>query len=99
MRRQIEHLIEVTTELEHVVLQVVPFMKGGHASAGRAFSILSFAQPELPDIVYLEQLTSALYLDRRKDVDHYLLVLERLCLEAESAVTARKTLKRLLREL
>jgi hypothetical protein len=32
---------------------------------------LRFAERDLPDVVYLEQLTSALYLDKREDVDHY----------------------------
>jgi hypothetical protein len=50
---------------------------GGHA-APSGFSILRFAEPDLPDIVYLEHLTSALYLDKRSDVDRYLLAMERL---------------------
>src|SRR5262245_59515381 len=70
MRRQLEYLIEVT-ELSHVTLQVVPFHLGGHAAAGGPFSILRFAEPDLPDVVYLEQLTSSLYLDKRDDVDNY----------------------------
>ena len=82
MRAQIDHLIEAT-ELPNITLQVVPFLTGGHAAAGGPFSILRFAEPDLPDIVYMEQLTSALYLDRREDVEGYQAVMERLCLKAE----------------
>ncbi|MFB9839061.1 hypothetical protein [Actinoallomurus acaciae] len=49
-------------------------------------------------MVYLEQLTSALYLDKREDVDHYLAVMERLCIDAEPATAIRDTLNRILKE-
>ena len=61
---------------------MVPFARGGHAAAGGSFSVLRFAEPEVPDIVYIEQLTSALYLDSREDVDHYLEVMDNLSAQA-----------------
>ena len=64
-------------------LQIIPFHVGGHAAAGGAFSILRFPDQDLPDVVYVEQLTSALYLDKRDDVDHYAAAMERLCVEAD----------------
>jgi transcriptional regulator with XRE-family HTH domain len=82
MRAQLEHLIEISG-LPNVVLQVVPFRHGGHAAAGGAFSILRFAEPDLQDVVYLEQLTTAVYLDRREDLDHYMEVMDHLSAEAE----------------
>jgi hypothetical protein len=82
MRAQIEALIEAT-KLPNVRLQIVPFQVGGHAAAGGAFSILRFPDQDLPDVVYIEQLTSALYLDKRDDVDHYMAAMERVCVEAE----------------
>ena len=81
MRAQLNRLIEVAA-LPHVTIQVVPFGRGGHAAASGSFTILRFAEPELPDIVYIEQLTSALYLDNRDDVDHYLEVMNNLSAEA-----------------
>jgi hypothetical protein len=84
MRGQIDHLIEVSA-LPSVTLQVIPFRVGGHSAAGGPFCILRFSDPDLPDVVYLEQLTSALYLDKRSDVESYQLVMERLCLEAAPA--------------
>ena len=82
MRGQLGHLIEIS-ELPNVVLQVVPFRRGGHAGAGGAFTILRFAERDLPDVVYLEQLTSAVYLDKRDDTDHYMEVMDLLGAEAE----------------
>jgi transcriptional regulator with XRE-family HTH domain len=81
MQAQLDHLREVA-QLPYVTLQVVPFERGGHAGAGGSFSVLRFAERDLPDVVYIEQLTSALYLDRRAEVDHYLEVMNRLCAEA-----------------
>lgn len=81
MRAQIKRLIEVA-ELRHVTLQVVPFSMGGHAAAGGSFTILRFSESDVPDVVYVEQLTSALYLDRREDVDHYLEIMNQLSIQA-----------------
>ncbi|MEV8635458.1 helix-turn-helix transcriptional regulator [Streptosporangium sp. NPDC051023] len=82
MRGQIDHILRAL-ELPNVTVQIVPFSVGGHAAAGGPFSILRFSQPDLPDVVYMEQLTSAVYLEKRDDVDSYLEVMERLCIEAE----------------
>jgi hypothetical protein len=50
---------------------------GGHAVPS-GFTILRFAEPDLPDVAYLEHLTSALYFDKKSEVDRYLLAMERL---------------------
>jgi len=96
MRTQIKALLEAT-DRPSVRLQIIPFHVGGHSAAGGAFTILRFADPELPDIVYIEQLTSALYLDKRDDVEHYLAAIERLCVEADSPGHTPDTLRRLLK--
>ncbi|MGH4020035.1 MAG: helix-turn-helix domain-containing protein, partial [Pseudonocardiaceae bacterium] len=62
MRLQLNHLIQMA-ELPNITLQVMSFGFGGHAAAGGPFTILRFSEPDLPDIVYLEQLTSSLYLE------------------------------------
>ena len=97
MRAQLNHLLQVAS-LPHVTLQVVPFRRGGHAAAGGSFTILRFAAPDLPDVVYLEQLTSALYLDDRKDIDHYMEVMNRLSAEAHTPVATTRFLKEIIRE-
>jgi hypothetical protein len=81
-RAQLDHLIELA-ERPNVRLQIAPFHFGGHAAAGGPFTILRFAESDLPDIVYLEQLTSALYLDKRSDVEQYASVMDRLCAQIE----------------
>ncbi|KAB8190799.1 helix-turn-helix domain-containing protein [Nonomuraea phyllanthi] len=78
MRAQIEHLIELMRQPK-ITIQIMPFSFGGHSAEGGAFSVLRFPDSDLPDVVYVEQLASALYLDKREDVDRYTEVMERLC--------------------
>jgi hypothetical protein len=98
LRGQIEALIEAT-QRPNVRLQVIPFEAGGHAAAGGAFTILRFPEEDLTDIVYVEQLTSALYLDKRDDLDHYAEAMERLCLDANPPRQTADTLAGLLKRL
>lgn len=98
MRGQIAHLLEAT-KLPNVRLQVISFEAGAHAGAGGAFTLLRFPEQDLPDVVYMEQLTSALYLDKRDDVDHYAAAMERLCVDADPPAKTAETLERLLAEL
>ncbi|MFY1669713.1 helix-turn-helix domain-containing protein [Plantactinospora sp. WMMB334] len=99
MRDQLEALIGIVTKMPNVKLQVVPLAAGGHAAAGGAFSILRFPQPELADLVYIEQLTSALYLDKREDVDCYFEAVNRLFIEAAPLKDTFQILDRIIRDL
>jgi Domain of unknown function (DUF5753)/Helix-turn-helix domain len=97
MQAQLEALLEAT-QRPNIRLQVVPFHTGGHSAAGGAFSILRFPDQELPDIVYVEQLASALYLDKRDDVELYVEAMERLCVEADTPDRTPETLRGILKE-
>jgi len=98
MRAQLSHLAEVA-RMRQVTLQVVPFDRGGHAAAGGSFTVLRFSEPEVPDVVYLEQLTSALYLDKREDVDHYMEVMNHLSTEALTPVESTRFITDMSREI
>jgi uncharacterized protein DUF5753/helix-turn-helix protein len=87
MRAQLKRLCEINS-MRNVTIQIAPFALGGHAATGGAFTVLRFGEAEVPDVVYLEQLTSALYLDKREDVDHYMEVMNRL---SATALTPGKT--------
>jgi transcriptional regulator with XRE-family HTH domain len=95
MQGQLRHLADLA-QRPNVTIQIIPFQTGGHAAAGGAFSILRFAEPDLPDIVYLEQLTSALYLDKPEAVDSYLRVMERICMEAATPADSTGIIKGML---
>jgi transcriptional regulator with XRE-family HTH domain len=97
MLAQLKALLEIA-ELPNVRLQVIPFRGGGYAGAGGSFSILRFPDEDLPDVVYVEQLASALYLDKRDDVEPYAEAMERLCLEAEPPDRTADLIERVLHD-
>jgi transcriptional regulator with XRE-family HTH domain len=83
MRGQLRRLVEVAG-LPNVAVRVIPLAVGAHAGVGGSFAALSFAEAGVPDVVYVEQLTSALHLERQPAVDHYLAILSRLSMKALS---------------
>lgn len=98
MRNQLAHLIEMSRR-PNVTIQVLPFKVGGHAAAGGPFSVLHFAESDLSDIVYLEQLSTAQYLDKPDMVGKYQAVMERLGLEATTPEDSRTRLQAILSDL
>ncbi|GAA2397870.1 transcriptional regulator [Catellatospora methionotrophica] len=98
MRGQLEALLKAA-RLPKVTLQVMTFDKGGHAFSSGAFSLLRFPDHDLPDVVYLQQLTSALYLDKREDVEQYVAVMEQLCVDAAPPQETPRILEAILRDL
>ena len=98
MRGQLERLIDAT-KLPNVTLQVLPFGAGAHPAMVGAFSILRFADRELPDVVYLEHLTNAVYLDKRAEVERYLDVMELLCVDSEPPAKTVDLLTKILNQL
>lgn len=95
MRGQLQHLIDIS-ERSNVRLQVMPFSMGGHAGESGAFTILSFPESDLSDVVYMEQLTSALYLDKREDVAQYEKALKELQQDSPGPDESRDLLRGLL---
>jgi len=82
MQAQLKSLIDATTNAR-IRLQVIPFRSGGYAAAGGPFTVLRFRDQELPDMVYIELLTSALYLDKREETTDYVLMMDQLAVAAE----------------
>ena len=97
MRAQIERLIQAS-QMPNVTLQVIRTSVGAHPGMVGAFSILRFADEDLPDVVYVEHLTNALYLDRREDVNQYLHVMDTISIRAASHDKTVDTLHKILRE-
>ncbi|MEV0224633.1 helix-turn-helix transcriptional regulator [Streptomyces sp. NPDC050704] len=95
MRGQLQHLIDVS-QRPNVRLQIMPFGFGGHAGESGAFTVLSFPESDLSDVVYLEQLTSALYLDKREDVTQYEKAMKQLQDDSPGPDESRDLLRGLL---
>ncbi|MEV1068696.1 helix-turn-helix transcriptional regulator [Streptomyces sp. NPDC050263] len=96
MREQIDRLLEVS-ELEHVSVDVVPFTAGAHVGACAPYTYFRFEEPELPDIVYTEILSGAVYLDQRSDVAAHLEAHNRMSLLTSDTVS-RALLNRMRKE-
>ena len=97
LRRQLEYLGQVCQQ-PWLTLQITPFPAVSHAAPG-SFSILRFADPALPDMVYAEQLNSATYIDKRAEVEPYLLALERLGLVSAPPASSADILRGIVAEL
>lgn len=70
MRAQLEHLLELSGP-PNVTLRVIPYESGALPAGNNKFIILGFAQPAVPDIVFIEGLTGDLYLEDPRDVETY----------------------------
>ena len=81
-----------------ITLQIVPFSHGGHAAAGGVFTLLRFDDPDLPDTIYIEHLTTALYLSKRADVEHYLEVMNALSAQALRPMSTVRFLRQIIKE-
>lgn len=97
LSRQLEYLGQLSQQ-PWLTLQITPFPTVSHAAPG-SFCILRFADPALPDMVYTEQLNSATYIDKRAEVEPYLLALERLSLVSSTPAGAADILRSIVAEL
>jgi transcriptional regulator with XRE-family HTH domain len=91
LREQLTYLVEMANR-PTVTLQLVPEVFGGHATSGLSFTIMGFSQPSPPEVVYLEQLDSALYLDTPRDVARYTTAFDSL---SAQVLTPRQTVTEL----
>jgi transcriptional regulator with XRE-family HTH domain len=98
VREQLAYLADMADH-PAVTLQILPFATGAHPAMGGPFTILRFAEPDVADVVYIEQLTRALYLDKPAEVGSYLEIMSQLCLLAESAANTGKLLQQILSDI
>ena len=95
MKAQITYLIE-QAERPNVTIQLLPYSVGAHAAEGGAFTLLRFAESDLPDVVYLEHLTGAQYIERAEDVEQYARAMDRISVDALHPESTLRALKDLL---
>jgi hypothetical protein len=95
---QIQRLMDLVSE-SNITLQVMPFKYGGHAAEGGAFHIMRFPEADLPDMVYVEYLSGALYIEKPEEVERYAAVMERLSVAGTSPERTREILAGLLKEI
>jgi transcriptional regulator with XRE-family HTH domain len=98
MKGQVQRLLDAAG-LPNITLQILPLDAGAHPAMVGSFSVLRFPDQELPDVVYLEHLTGATYLNKPEDVSQYLHVMETICVRAAAPDQSVELLDRLLDEL
>ena len=86
-------------ELPNVSLQIATFCRGVHPATCGSFTILRFPVQDLPDVVYLEHLNGALYLDKASDVEDYVDMWHRLCTQIDPPEESGSTLERIRTEV
>ncbi|WP_214403387.1 helix-turn-helix domain-containing protein [Pseudonocardia lacus] len=96
-RAQLEHLLEMA-QRPNVTVQVVPNQLSGYA-AEHPFTILRFAEAELPHVVYVEHMSGALYLDGLAEIEVYSRAMDRLMVDAETPDRSRQILAKLLSQI
>ena len=70
MRAQLVRLLEAAV-LPNVTLQVLPFSAGAHAGMDGTFAILDFPEAEDHNVVYAENATGGLFLEKSDELDKY----------------------------
>ena len=97
-RAQLQHLLEISDQ-PGLTIQICPLLTGASYAAPGSFSILKFATDDLPDIVYVEQLTTALYLDKRADVDRYTQAMDQIAASSTTCEQTTEIVQSVIREL
>jgi transcriptional regulator with XRE-family HTH domain len=87
MRDQLRRLLDLA-KLPNVAVRVIPFGVGAHAASGSTFTILRLPDPGNTQVVYLEDLWGADYVDRDEQVSAYTEAFNRL---VEVSVDAKGT--------
>jgi transcriptional regulator with XRE-family HTH domain len=97
MREQLEHVIEMA-QLPHITVQVLPFEVGAHPGINGQYSILEFADAADSSVVYIEGVTSDLYLEKPHDVQKYTVMYEHLRAQALNVDQSRQLIENVAKE-
>jgi transcriptional regulator with XRE-family HTH domain len=98
MLEQLRHLLDLTKH-DNIVVQVLPFTAGAHVAMSGAFTILEFEEDLDPDVVYLEHLAAAHYLDEPGDVQRYKVAFEDLIATSLSRTRSASLVREIMKEL
>lgn len=77
MRAQLERLV-AAADLPNVTLQLLPFATGAHAGMDGTFAILDFPEPRDPDVVYAENATGGLFLEKADELRKYIFIFDHI---------------------
>ncbi|MFD7154733.1 helix-turn-helix domain-containing protein [Kribbella sp. NPDC059898] len=98
LRTQLEYLLDASRR-HNVTLQIIPFERGGYTATGGAFTLLRYNDADLPDIVYIEHLSSAVYLDKREELDTYAVTMDAVSITAAQPRETERLLRRAIEQV
>lgn len=98
MRKQLHQLL-VLAKMPYLTLQVLPFASKAHVNPLGSFKVMEFSDPLDPKLVYLEHLTSSLFLEKEAEVRRYTLVFDHLRAEALSTGESQKLIRQVAEDL
>ncbi|MER0446359.1 helix-turn-helix transcriptional regulator [Streptomyces sp. Edi4] len=94
---QLESLID-QSRLPHVTVQVLPFSMGAHPGINGQYAILEFPDASDSSVVYIEGVTSDLYLEKANDVQKYSVMYEHLRAQALNVDQTREFITAIAKE-
>jgi hypothetical protein len=97
MREQLEHLVELSHQ-PHVTVQVLPFDMGAHPGINGQYAILEFPDASDSSVVYIEGVTSDLYLEKANDVQKYSVMYEHLRAQALNVEQTRQFIETIAKD-
>ncbi|GKQ36699.1 helix-turn-helix transcriptional regulator [Streptomyces sp. A012304] len=97
MREQLEHVAELS-QRPHITVQVLPFDVGAHPGLNGQYSILEFSDAADSSVVYIEGVTSDLYLEKAHDVQKYSVMYEHLRAQALNVDQSRQLIEDVAKE-
>jgi transcriptional regulator with XRE-family HTH domain len=97
MAAQLNHLLDIA-RLPNVTVQVLPFRSGAHPAVGFSFYVLRFGDDPSADVVYLDSLSSAMYPERRADIDCHNVVLGQLQVRSADPEKSREMITSVVEE-
>ncbi|BAU82810.1 transcriptional regulator [Streptomyces laurentii] len=96
MRDQLESLLRVTEEHEHVGIQVLPFGAGAHAAPDGSFQLLGFQMGS--PVVVVQTRTTSVYLEEDADVERYQSAFDDLRAQALDLHGSRHLIQQLIKD-
>ncbi|KWX03386.1 XRE family transcriptional regulator [Carbonactinospora thermoautotrophica] len=97
MRGQLKRLADAAV-MPNITLQVLPYEVGAHAGIDGPFVLIGFPEREDPDVVFLENMTSSLYLENNEAVYRYKLAFDHIRAEALSPRRSEELIRKLAKE-
>jgi transcriptional regulator with XRE-family HTH domain len=89
MTDQLRHLHDLTRQ-PHITFQVLPYTVGAHPGMHGAFAVMDFPDAADPDLVYIENMAGALYLEKEADVRRYTEMFNQLRAAALNVADSRR---------